>query len=65
MRNKYASREIDGMLRAWKVKGDVGVERANREAEKSSFQIGGRSLVEAVWEIEGVFEGMPSFVTAI
>ena len=65
MRNKYASREIDGMLRAWKVKGDVGVERANREAEKSSFQIGGRSLVEAVWEIEEVFEGMPSFVTAI
>jgi len=35
MRNRYASNEIVGILRAWNVNGDVGEVSALREAVKS------------------------------
>lgn len=37
-----------GIFRAWKVNGDVGVERALREAVNSEFQTGSRPATGAV-----------------
>src|SRR5271154_59074 len=40
MRKRYASREMVGMLRAWNVRVEDGVEREVREALVSDFQSG-------------------------
>ena len=68
MRNRYASREMDGMFRAWKVRGDVGVESAVREAEKRVCHIGGRDPGGKEWESGGLLATeveRPSFAVAI
>lgn len=45
MRNRYASRVMVGIFRAWKVRVDEGVDSAAREAEVSVFHIGRWSTV--------------------
>jgi hypothetical protein len=40
IRRRYASRDIVGMLRAWKVRQEDGVEKASRDADVNALQIG-------------------------
>ena len=68
MRKRYASSEMVGMFRAWKVSGEVGVDSAVRDAEKSVCQIGGRTPEGGVWDSGvplAIEDDIPSFAVAI
>ncbi len=55
MRCKYASRDMEGMFLAWNAIGELGVERAARDAEVRVDHMGGCSTDD-----DGYCTGWPS-----
>jgi hypothetical protein len=70
MRRRYASREMVGMFRAWKVRVEEDEERASRDAEVRVRQTGEWTFVwtavlEGGWDDGLWMESRESFVEAI